>query len=129
MHERGGEGSPVWTVFFQPLPACYASVGAADADSEFGDGHDVRQVLSNVSLGRGAAESEVGAVARNRDVHGAGDVRQGGHEDGVALCARVALVVALPLEAVSGAGEVDLDRKSTRLNSSHIQKSRMPSSA
>ena len=26
-------------------------------------------------------------------------------------------------------GEIELDRKSTRLNSSHIQKSRMPSSA
>ena len=50
-----GEGSPVWTDFFQPLPDCYASVGAADTDSEFGDGHDVRQVLSDVSRGRGAA--------------------------------------------------------------------------
>ena len=111
MHEWGGEGSPVWTVFFQPLPDWYASVGAADADSEFGDGHDVRQVLSNIGLGRGTAESEVGAVARNRDVHGAGDVRQGGREDGVALCARVALVVALSLEAVGGAGEVDQDTR------------------
>ena len=50
-----GEGSPVWTFFFQPLPDWYASVGAADTDSEFGDGHDVSQVLSDVSLGRGAA--------------------------------------------------------------------------
>ena len=50
-----GEGSPVWTFFFQPLPDCYESVGAADTDSEFGDGHDVSLVLSDVSLGRGAA--------------------------------------------------------------------------
>ena len=50
-----GEGSPVWTDFFQLLPDCYASVGAADTDSEFGDGHDVSQVLSDVSLGRGSA--------------------------------------------------------------------------
>ena len=32
-------------------------------------------------------------------------------------------------EALQGAGLVGRDRKSTRLNSSHIQKSRMPSSA
>ena len=31
--------------------------------------------------------------------------------------------------AAAASGEVDVDRKSTRLNSSHIQKSRMPSSA
>ena len=33
------------------------------------------------------------------------------------------------LEAAVLAGEIERDRKSTRLNSSHIQKSRMPSSA
>ena len=31
--------------------------------------------------------------------------------------------------APAGSGTLSLDRKSTRLNSSHIQKSRMPSSA
>ena len=31
--------------------------------------------------------------------------------------------------AVAAGGPMDTDRKSTRLNSSHIQKSRMPSSA
>lgn len=78
MHERGGEGSPVWTVFFQPFPDWNASVGAADADSEFGDGHNVRQVLSNVGLGRGTAESEVGAVAGTRRVGDGADVVSSG---------------------------------------------------
>ena len=39
--------------------------------------------------------------------------------------ARVSLIVGLAVAIISGA----IDRKSTRLNSSHIQKSRMPSSA
>lgn len=50
-----GEGSPVWTFFFQPLPDWYASVGAADTDSEFGDSHDIGEGLRDVSVGRGAA--------------------------------------------------------------------------
>ena len=38
--------------------------------------------------------------------------------------------VAVPVrEAAEQLGEIKRDRKSTRLNSSHIQKSRMPSSA
>ena len=36
---------------------------------------------------------------------------------------------SLVARAVEAAGGLDIDRKSTRLNSSHIQKSRMPSSA
>ena len=59
-------------------------------------------------------------------------------EDGAVLCAGGKIVAVGPdLEAPPGAPEVEgafvapgfVDRKSTRLNSSHIQKSRMPSSA
>ena len=38
-------------------------------------------------------------------------------------------VEGMPTAIVANAGDTTLDRKSTRLNSSHIQKSRMPSSA
>ena len=41
----------------------------------------------------------------------------------------VAIPLALGRRVESGGSKRDLDRKSTRLNSSHIQKSRMPSSA
>ena len=80
-----------------------------DADSEFSDGHDVGKGLRDVTLRIRATESEVGAVAGDRDVDGAGDVRQGGGEGRVALCVRFALVVALALEAVEATREVDLD--------------------
>ena len=73
------------------------SVGVTDADSEFGDRHDVGKGLRDVTLRIRATESEVGAVAGDGDVDGAGDVRQGGGEGGVALCVRFALVVAWPL--------------------------------
>ena len=43
------------------------------------------------------------------------------------LCDEIAFIKAGLILARGTAG--DLDRKSTRLNSSHIQKSRMPSSA
>ena len=43
--------------------------------------------------------------------------------------AGVALVQKGEVLWCGGIGKADLDRKSTRLNSSHIQKSRMPSSA
>ena len=41
----------------------------------------------------------------------------------------VSIIFALILSSVATGKVGDLDRKSTRLNSSHIQKSRMPSSA
>ena len=43
--------------------------------------------------------------------------------------ARAATARPDPAAALSAGGTADEDRKSTRLNSSHIQKSRMPSSA
>ena len=45
------------------------------------------------------------------------------------LRAYIVAVVVVNLLAVALATRAGLDRKSTRLNSSHIQKSRMPSSA
>ena len=52
-------------------------------------------------------------------------------DDGEALTAALAIAADVPLDVVDGMepGELMADRKSTRLNSSHIQKSRMPSSA
>ena len=48
-----------------------------------------------------------------------------------AACGQIAYAsdISLTLEGSSGSGKPMEDRKSTRLNSSHIQKSRMPSSA
>ena len=45
------------------------------------------------------------------------------------IWAPVALAPIMLAQMLSGSGRIPLDRKSTRLNSSHIQKSRMPSSA
>ena len=50
----------------------------------------------------------------------------------LAVCGGYQLLGAsyeLDAEVIPGIGLLDADRKSTRLNSSHIQKSRMPSSA
>ena len=43
--------------------------------------------------------------------------------------ARISWVATQRVVSVDGEGTAEIDRKSTRLNSSHIQKSRMPSSA
>ena len=55
----------------------------------------------------------------------------GGHGWMMVACCIPMIVIAVVLVAtgVAGAGFILIDRKSTRLNSSHIQKSRMPSSA
>ena len=42
---------------------------------------------------------------------------------------KVPFLIATQLESYTGFLQAHVDRKSTRLNSSHIQKSRMPSSA
>ena len=66
-----------------------------------------------------AAEPAPGLRERLRDLHG-----------GVALHETFdALLERRDLDAVMIFADNRLDRKSTRLNSSHIQKSRMPSSA
>ena len=53
----------------------------------------------------------------------------GGISIGIAVQSRSAVPIFLPALALFVLFNVLLDRKSTRLNSSHIQKSRMPSSA
>ena len=70
-------------------------------------------------LGKGKTGSLVAEVARER-----------GHQVRALDAAENANASALTKDGLHGVDVViDLDRKSTRLNSSHIQKSRMPSSA
>ena len=63
------------------------------------------------------------------------DFTNGFHDTGNAMATSIATRALKPKTAVLLAGVLNLvgaflsDRKSTRLNSSHIQKSRMPSSA
>ena len=49
--------------------------------------------------------------------------------DEAVTCRKVAAAAHHNVATVTGGGPFEIDRKSTRLNSSHIQKSRMPSSA
>ena len=71
--------------------------------SQCGDSRAGGERRRDVSLRARSAESKAGVISRDGRDEGAGDVRQGGREDRVALCARVALVVARPFEAVKGA--------------------------
>ena len=125
--------------FFPPIvddPRTFGEIAAANALSDvFAMGGRVLFALSVAAIPEDMPTSAFraildGAAAKVRE---AGGVLAGGHtiRDPEPKYGLAVIGVASPdhLLRKGGAQAGDVDRKSTRLNSSHIQKSRMPSSA
>ena len=92
-------------------------------------GDDV-EIGANTTVDRGALDDTVieEGVKLDNQIQVAHNVRIGAHT-AIAGCVGIAGSAKIGKYCRIGGGSGISDRKSTRLNSSHIQKSRMPSSA